>query len=302
MTLGEDGRILVYDYENEKIILEKQYSAVGTDLLWFGPKVSDSCMELVASFEDGILRQIYLDLTHPHQPNIYLIRPIKTHTAAITKITINPMNTLLITGSADRSIFLYSLKDKNDAYMHLQPLGFVQFEAIPNCFYWKDEESTILVGCKSGEVYEYRLPLDVSEEQVFLSYNLTDKSAVKSVKFNSVKSQIRRELRREEIKRRKEKKRQRKLDDIERLKAANPGLQIDMEAALGRNEAHMHETFMQGKLRLNYLYFQLILSPKRKKNLCTYLPYLIQYYGLEQHQMIPYGYLWGVMMPVIFMN
>lgn len=234
MTLGEDGRILVYDYENEKLILEKHYNAVGTDLLWFGPKVSDSCMELVASFEDGIIRQIYLDLTHPLKPDIYLIRPIKAHTAAVTRITINPLNTMLITGSADRSIFLYSLIEKKDAYIFLKPMGFIQFEAIPNCFYWKDETNSILIGCKSGEVYEYQVPLQVSEEQTFLSYNLTDKRTQQSIKFVSVKSSIRRELRREEIKKRKEKKRQRKMEDIERLKAANPGLQIDMDAALGK--------------------------------------------------------------------
>ncbi|XP_013116263.2 cilia- and flagella-associated protein 44 [Stomoxys calcitrans] len=241
MTLGQDGRILVYDYEREKLILEKLYTAVGTDLLWFGPKVSDSCMELVASFEDGVIRQIFLDLSQPLQPNIHLIRPIKAHTAAVTRITINPSNSLLITGSADRSIFLYSLTEKKDAFVFLQPMGFIQFNAIPNCFYWKDEEPLLLIGCQSGEIYEYQLPMEVSEEQTTLSYNLTDKKVMKVTKFISVKSLIRRELRREEIKRRKEKKKQQKLEDIERLKASNPGLQIDMESALADSEPEEEE-------------------------------------------------------------
>ncbi|XP_075152852.1 cilia- and flagella-associated protein 44 [Haematobia irritans] len=241
MTLGQDGRILVYDYENQKLILEKLFSSVGTDLLWFGFKVSQSGMELVASFEDGVIRQIYLDLTQPIKPQLCLIRPTKAHTAAVTRLTINPSNTLLITGSADRSIFMYGLTEKQDSYILLQPIGFIQFGAIPNCFYWKDEHCTLVIGCKSGEIYECELPMTVNEKQTFMTYNLTEKTTIKSTKFVSVKSQIRRELRRKEIKKRKEKKKQRKLEDIEKLKAANPGLQIDMEAALADSEPEEEE-------------------------------------------------------------
>lgn len=89
------------------------------------------------------------------------------------------------------------------------------------------------MGCKTGEVYEYAIPNRVSDEQTFLSYNITDAHKLKSTRFVSVKSRIRRDQRREKIKRRKEKKRQRKLAEVEKLKAANPGLQIDLETALG---------------------------------------------------------------------
>lgn len=234
MTLGQDGRLLVYDYVFEKMILEKKFQANGTDLIWFSPNVSNSSMELVASFEDGLIRHIYLDLTHPNKPTIYLIRPIKAHTAAVTRMTINSINTLLLTGSADHSIFMYNLTEKKDAFIYLRPMGFIEFAAVPNCFYWKDPEHTILIGCKTGEVYEYKLPIEVSDDQTFLSFNLTDKNKIKVTKFISIKSMIRRELKRSATKKRKEKKKQRKLVEIEQLKAANPGLQIDMDQALGR--------------------------------------------------------------------
>ncbi|KAM7351532.1 cilia- and flagella-associated protein 44 isoform 2-T2 [Cochliomyia hominivorax] len=241
MTLGDDGRLLVYDYVFEKIILEKKFQSKGTDLIWFNPNVSQSSMELVASFEDGLIRQIYLDLTKANKPTIYLIKPIKAHTAAVTKMTVNSLNTLLLTGSADHSIFMYSLAEKKDNFINLRPIGFIEFSAVPNCFYWKDPNHTILIGCKTGEVYEYKLPTEVTEEQTFLSYNLTVKSEIKVTKFVSVKSAIRRELKRSATKKRKERKKQRKLAEIEKLKAANPGLQIDMEQALADSEPEEEE-------------------------------------------------------------
>lgn len=234
MTLGEDGRLLLYDYYFKNLILEKKFQSKGTDLLWFNPNISNSSMELVAGFEDGVLRHIYLDLTVINKPTIYLIRPIKAHTADITRMTINTTSTMLLTGSADRSIFIYDLSEKTSGFIFLRPVGFIEFDAIPNCFYWKDPKDTILVGCKTGEVYEYKLPIEVTKEQTFLSFNLTNKSEIKSTKFSSVKSVIRRELKREATKRRKNDKIQRKMKEIEKLKAANPGLQIDMEQALGK--------------------------------------------------------------------
>lgn len=97
--------------------------------------------------------------------------------------------------------------------------------------------STVLMGCKTGEVYEYQIPTRVTDEQTFLTYNITDAHKLKSTRFVSVKSRIRRDQKREKLKKRKEKKRQRKLVEIDKLKAANPGLQIDLETALGRHLA-----------------------------------------------------------------
>ncbi|XP_046809374.1 cilia- and flagella-associated protein 44 [Lucilia cuprina] len=241
MTLGQDGRLLVYDYLFEKMILEKKFEAFGTDLIWFSPNVSDSSMELVASFEDGFIRHIYLALTQPNKPAIHLIRPIKAHTAAVTRMTVNSLNTLLLTGSVDHTIFMYDLSEKKDAFIYLRPMGFIEFSAIPNCFYWKDPNHTILIGCKTGEVFEYKLPIEVTEEQTFLSYNLTNKTEIKTSKFISIKSSIRRDLKRAATKKRKDRKKQRKLKEIEKLKAANPGLQIDMEQALADSEPDEEE-------------------------------------------------------------
>ncbi|KAL9928049.1 cilia- and flagella-associated protein 44 [Glossina fuscipes fuscipes] len=243
VTLGEDGKISVYDFETKILLLQKEFNKAGTDLIWFNGRISLSGMDLVASFEDGVIRQIYIDLKAQSAPAIHLTRAIKAHTAAVTKMTVNPRNSLLVTGAADRTIFVYNLSERHERLdcVHLHPMGFVQFDAIPNCFNWKDEKLTILIGCKTGEVYEYRLPPKISEEQTFLSYNITDKKEIKATKFASVKSVIRRDLKRAAIKKRKDKKRKRKLDRIEKLKKANPGLQIDMEQALADSEPDEEE-------------------------------------------------------------
>uniref|UniRef100_A0A1A9WKG0 WD_REPEATS_REGION domain-containing protein n=1 Tax=Glossina brevipalpis TaxID=37001 RepID=A0A1A9WKG0_9MUSC len=243
VTLGEDGKISVYNFESKSLLLQKEFDKVGTDLIWFSGRISMSGMDLIASFEDGVIRQIYLDIRAKGKPTIHMTRAIKAHTAAVTKMTVNPRNSLLVTGGADRTIFVYNLSERHEKldYIHLHPMGFVQFDAIPNCFNWKDDKSTILIGCKTGEVYEYRLPMRISDEQTFLSYNITDKKEIKSTTFTSVKSVIRRDLKRAAIKKRKDKKRKRKLNKIEKLKKANPGLQIDMEQALADSEPDEEE-------------------------------------------------------------
>lgn len=193
-------------------------------------------MEVLISFADGVLRQFYVDLLSEESPALNLNRVIKGHSKSITRMTVNPSNTLLVTGGLDRLIFVYKLSQKNEplGLVHIHPIGFVELKHIPYSFNWKDSKFQIVIGCKTGEVYECRLPQKVTDESTFLSYNITDQALIKSTKFVSMKAVIRRDLKRAATKKRKDKKRKRKLKNIEKLKAANPGLQIDMEQALGR--------------------------------------------------------------------
>lgn len=242
LALSEAGKLFVYDYEQQKLLFEKQFNANGADILWMDQQISALGTELVGGFEDGIMRHLFLDLSDPEKPAIHLVRAIKAHTAPITCLTVNRVSTLLITGSADKSMFIYKLSSTPDKFIDMFPLGFIQFNAIPNCFYWHTEEPNIvLIGSKSGEVYEYNIRTNVTEEEVYLSYNITEKDRLRTSKFVSVKSMIRRMNRREKIKKRKEKKKERKLRAIEKLKKANPGLQIDMEAALADSEPDEEE-------------------------------------------------------------
>ncbi|XP_020806019.1 uncharacterized protein LOC110182328 [Drosophila serrata] len=242
LCMSESGKIMVYDYEAEKLILEKQFPAKGVEVLWLDTQISINGTELVAGFEDGILRQLFLDLSDPSRPTMTRVRVFKAHTSPISRITVNRTSTLLLTGSVDKSIFIYQLGRGDNLLVDIHPLGFVQFRAIPNCFYWHETEPTVvLVGCRTGEVYEYNVRTQVTEEETYLSYNITESSRQRFVKFTSVKSRIRRDIRRQQMKKRKERKRERKMNEIEKLKKANPGLQIDMDSALADSEPDEEE-------------------------------------------------------------
>ncbi|XP_039950900.1 cilia- and flagella-associated protein 44 isoform X1 [Bactrocera tryoni] len=242
MTLGEDGKMFLFNYITNALVLEKKFISSGSDFIWFSTKVSSTGMDLVAGFEDGILRQLVLDMRNEKHIELHFVRAIKAHIGPITKLAINPRHTCLVVSSADKSIFVYNIKDKENNMVYLKPMGFVVLDAVVNCFNWKNDEfSTVLMGCKSGEVYEYQIPGRVTDEQTFLTYNITDAHKLKSTRFVSVKSRIRRDQKREKIKKRKEKKRQRKLVEIDKLKAANPGLQIDLETALADSEPDEEE-------------------------------------------------------------
>ncbi|KAH8333140.1 hypothetical protein KR074_006765, partial [Drosophila pseudoananassae] len=242
MAMSECGKLFVYNYEEQRLMLEKQFPADGVDFLWLDTNVSSRGTEMVAGFKDGILRQLYLDISDPNRPTMKRVRCFKAHTSPISRITVNPAGTLLLTGSVDMSIFIYLLGKDEHEMVDMHPLGFIQFKAVPNCFCWHEEVPTIvLIGSKSGEVYEYNIRMKVTDDETYLSYNITEPARMRTIKFASVKSIIRREIRRVNAKKRKEKKRERKMDEIEKLKKANPGIQIDMESALADSEPDEEE-------------------------------------------------------------
>uniref|UniRef100_A0A1B0C1N8 Uncharacterized protein n=1 Tax=Glossina palpalis gambiensis TaxID=67801 RepID=A0A1B0C1N8_9MUSC len=153
VTLGEDGKISMYDFDAKILLLQNEFDNASTDLIWFNERISLSGMDLVASFEDVVIRQTYVDLKAQSTPTIHLTRAIKAHTAAVTKMTASSRNSLLVTGAADRTIFVYNFIERHERLdcVHLHPMGFMQFDAIPSSFNWKDEKLTILIDCKTGE-------------------------------------------------------------------------------------------------------------------------------------------------------
>lgn len=140
LTLGEDGKIFVYDYVSKKTLLEKKFISAGTDLLWFNLSISNTGLDLVASFEDGILRQLLFDLTDMRKPKLHLVRAIKAHVAPLTKLAVNPKNTMLVTGGADKTLFMYSITEKQDGLVLLIPMGFINFDGIPYSINWLPNE------------------------------------------------------------------------------------------------------------------------------------------------------------------
>ncbi|KAI9578392.1 hypothetical protein GQX74_004946 [Glossina fuscipes] len=87
VTLDEDSKISVYDFEAKMLLLQKEFDKAGTDLVWLNGRISLSGMDLVANFEDDVICQIYVDLKAQSAPTIHLTRAIKARTAAVTKMT-----------------------------------------------------------------------------------------------------------------------------------------------------------------------------------------------------------------------
>lgn len=89
-----------------------------------------------------------------------------------------------------------------------------------------------MVGCLHGEIIQVEA-LKVPQAYTTVSYLLDLKP--KENKFVTYKAQIRRDLKLKEIAERKAKKVEKKREEMEKLKAENPGLDIDEEVFLGKD-------------------------------------------------------------------
>lgn len=132
--------MFLFNYITNTLVLEKKFISPGSDFIWFSTKVSSTGLDLVAGFKDGILRQLVLDMRNEKQIELHLVRAIKAHIGPITKLAINPRHTCLVVSSADKSIFVYNIKDKENNMVNLKPMGFVVLDAVVNCFNWKNDE------------------------------------------------------------------------------------------------------------------------------------------------------------------
>lgn len=91
-----------------------------------------------------------------------------------------------------------------------------------------------MVGCSRGEILQVVVPTEPQEyTKVSFLLNLQQQSN----KFITYKAQIRRNLKIAEIKAKKSKKVAKKREEMERLKADNPGLDIDEEVFLADSES-----------------------------------------------------------------
>lgn len=74
---------------------------------------------------------------------VKLLQVIKPHTKKITVISLNPSNSLLLTGSKDSTIFVFVVK-KSSTYPSLIPIGFVKTPSGITCLIWKPEFVSLL--------------------------------------------------------------------------------------------------------------------------------------------------------------
>lgn len=89
-------------------------------------------------FSDGVIRMVALDVNENNKSSnrMSLIQTIKGHSSRITKLSINPSGTLLISGSEDKTIFIYLIIQK-EPFVKLQEIGSIRTNEEVTALNWK---------------------------------------------------------------------------------------------------------------------------------------------------------------------
>ncbi|XP_053686558.1 cilia- and flagella-associated protein 44 [Sabethes cyaneus] len=230
-TLGADGRLFMYNYQKQKMIFNHQFKSSGRAMLWFPVSLDPTGMVLALGFEDGCIRIVAVNFDDSKSEcPVQLIQIIKSHSSSITVLAMNQRETILVSGSEDNSIFVHQIIRQFPS-VTIEPIGMVYTPSPVSTINWKPKTpTTVLIGCLHGQVLEVELP----EEPV----TYTDKSYhlknidIRQLTFQSVKSEIKRNIRIAEIEERKQQKRARKMKSLERIRIENPGVEIDEVAFL----------------------------------------------------------------------
>lgn len=233
-TLGKDGRLYVYDYINKEMVFHYQFLAAGSDFIWLPVVLDPSGAVMILGFTDGVVRIVTFNPNLQSSDQFQLIQAVKCHCKPITKISINPKGSILVSASEDSTIFIHRLVRKDDL-LNLQPIGFVKVPSPITCINWNPTKwSTIIAGCQRGNIVQADLP-EHPNAYTETSYHLKH-IPINEFRFKSIKSQIRRNEKIKQIELRKEQKRQRKLKKLDTMKRDNAALDIDEEAFLEDSE------------------------------------------------------------------
>ena len=233
-TLGEDGRLYIYDYVEKQMIFYHQFIAAGSDIIWLPVSVDPTGAVIILGFSDGVVRVISFNYKVQSFEQFQLVQAVKCHCKPITKISINPKGSIFVSASEDSTIFVHQIV-KDTPLITLQPIGFITIPSPVTCINWNPAKwSTVVLGCKFGDVVQIDLP-ERTNSYTDSSYHLNH-IPTNHFKFKSVKSQIRRHEKIKQIEDRKERKRQRKLKELESMKKEIPGFDINEEEFLADSE------------------------------------------------------------------
>lgn len=233
-TLGKDGRLYIYDYLEKKMVFDHQFMALGCDFIWLPVTLDPTGSVLILGFSDGIVRVITFSHKLESSDQFQLWQVVKCHCKPITKVSINPKGSIFVSAAEDSTIFIHQLV-KNSPLISLQPIGFIVIPSPATCISWNPSKwSTIIAGCKYGDVVQADLP-ERPNAYSETSFHLKH-VPLNHFKFKSIKSQIRRNEKIKQLEMQKEQKHKRKLKELERKKKENPELDIDEEEFLEDSE------------------------------------------------------------------
>ncbi|XP_027630268.1 cilia- and flagella-associated protein 44, partial [Tupaia chinensis] len=222
-TVALDCSIRIYDFAGKAPLVQMKFKQGGTALAWVPRLINYAGAQIIAGFEDGVVR--ILELYDPKgltifagrkkilDAEIYLKQVFKPHTACVTALAYERDGEILATGSKDNTVFFFEVEKD------YKPVGYIKTPG-PVCqLEWSSlshVESTLLIICENGYILEAPLPTikeDVDDRDV-ASYEIKD-MCLQCFHFSSVKSKILRLL---EIERREKQKELREKEKEERRK------------------------------------------------------------------------------------
>nr|XP_018898031.1 PREDICTED: uncharacterized protein LOC109031139 [Bemisia tabaci] len=179
-SLGEDGRLYIYDVQAKKVIIIKHFPTPGYCLNWLPLHVAKSGSIIVAGFGDGSLKVLIANIQKQiicEEDNnfdwITVIQMSKPHLSTVSKIALNSSGTLLVSGSRDSTIFIFEVLRDEHVDVTLQPVGFVAIpEPVTSLSVNPMQDNVILVGCERQRLLEVELPKKTQECDTQESYKL----------------------------------------------------------------------------------------------------------------------------------
>ncbi|KAL1505618.1 hypothetical protein ABEB36_005142 [Hypothenemus hampei] len=237
-TLGELGTFYLYNYILKTRVLDYTFPAAGICLIWLPHEIDPTGEILLAGFGDGQVRVCCLhipeDVNNGHHIKLSITQVIKPHNKPLTTMSINPQGRVLVTAAEDSTIFVFKIDFSSHSKL-LIPIGFFESTDIVTCITWHSSmENTVLLGCLHGQMMQIPLPVE-EENYTATSYQLNLEPKYNS--FTTYKSQIKRDIKIQEIEERKAKKVAKKRKEMEQIQKENPGLEIDEETFLADSES-----------------------------------------------------------------
>lgn len=126
VSLGEDGRMHVYDPDAGKLDFFHEFCSAGRSMIWLH---HTDHRVIVLGFADGAIRVMALNMT---QRRMHMIEVTKPHHKSITKISANRTESILATAAEDESMFLYRIARP----FKLEPIGLIRLLTVATDLAW----------------------------------------------------------------------------------------------------------------------------------------------------------------------
>ncbi|XP_069562406.1 cilia- and flagella-associated protein 44 [Brachyistius frenatus] len=225
-TTAQDCSVKVFDFLAKRELTSSYFNQGGTALSWAPPLVTQSGGLLVTGFEDGVVRLLELyDLQGLHvvsgwsptgDAKLRLKQAFKPHNAPVTAVAYEQNGEVLATGSADCTVFFFTVGEKYN------PIGFIRVPGPVQTLEWSPHshtENRLLILCQNGHVVEVQRP-DPEAQKPAKTFQVPELPR-RSFRFRSIKSRIKREeeiARRKAVKEKKEKEKEKEqLKESEQL-------------------------------------------------------------------------------------